>query len=108
MSDNYYGYNYELPPVMGRTAACSCQRICYSCNSCNHVSIPFQLFNTLLAQYYANISIVRPVFGYNTMDVDEMINRVELPQNTTRNRCRKPFTIICLPHGNLTPKVPRK
>lgn len=106
MSDNYfYGYNYEQS-VIGRTATCNCQRICYSCNL---ISIPFHFFNPPLTQYYTNISLVRPEFEYDTLDVDEMINRVESPQNnTTRNRRRKPFTIFCLPHGNLSPKIPRK
>ncbi|CAB4401676.1 unnamed protein product [Rhizophagus irregularis] len=103
MSDNYYyGYNYGQS-VIGRMAACSCQRICYECNN---ISPPFHFFNTLLAQYYANISLIRPEFE---LDVDDMINSVELPQNNnTRNRRRKPFAIFCLPHGDLSPKIPRK
>ncbi|GES85873.1 hypothetical protein GLOIN_2v1767937 [Rhizophagus clarus] len=109
MSYFYYNGNLEHNPVMRRT--CHCQIIC---NECNRVSLPLHLFNpTILnAILLQNYPIVQPVVEYEApLDVDELVDRVESPISSlqnTRNRSRKPFTIICLTDGNLEPKIPRR
>ncbi|PKC71279.1 hypothetical protein RhiirA1_453716 [Rhizophagus irregularis] len=81
---SYFTGNFEYNPVITRRT-CYCRRICFECQ---HVSLPFSLLNinTLNTLILQNHPILQPVVEYDTsLDVDEMVNRVEIPL-TTRNR----------------------
>ncbi|CAB4488840.1 hypothetical protein RhiirA5_377550 [Rhizophagus irregularis] len=104
---SYFTGNFEYNPVITRRT-CYCRRICFECQ---HVSLPFSLLNinTLNTLILQNHPILQPVVEYDTsLDVDEMVNRVEIPLTTRNRRTKRPFKIFCLPWGNLTPKIPRK
>lgn len=103
---SYYTGNFEYNPVTRRS--CYCRRICFECQ---HVSLPFSLLNnnTLNTLILQNHPILQPVVEYDmSLDVDEIVNRVEIPLTTRNRRTKRPFKIFCLPWGNLTPKIPRK